>query len=142
MKSVSFPARMLCLVLSVTCPPVLSAQSASGCVSDTVHVAQIYRSGYASMVSRTDSESVAQRVNLGLPTLQPTQVTIVTDAATCQTASAAFDNAVRVSASNEPPIVLQLGTQWIVIKKLKYRGVRPNVLFNHDFSVAQKTIAF
>jgi hypothetical protein len=94
------------------------------------------------MVSRTDSESVAQRVNLGLPTLQPTQVTIVTDAATCQTASAAFDNAVRVSASNEPPIVLQLGTQWIVIKKLKYRGVRPNVLFNHDFSVAQKTIAF
>jgi hypothetical protein len=94
------------------------------------------------MVSRMDSMSVAQRVNLGLPTLQPAQVTIVTDAATCQTASAAFDSAVGVAASNEAPIVLQLGTQWIVIKKLKYRGVRPNVLFNHDFSVAQKTIAF
>jgi hypothetical protein len=142
MKLVSLSARMLLIVFGVACPPLLSAQGVPYCVSDTVHTAQSYRAGYASMVSRTDSQSVAQRTNLGLPTLQPTQVTIVSDTLTCRTASTAFDNAVGVSASTESPIVLQLGTQWIVIKQLKYRGVRPNVLFNQAFTIAQMKIWF
>ena len=128
------------LVLALTRPAVLIAQSGS-CVSDTTERAKIYRDGYGSMVSRTDSQSVAQRTAFGLPTLQASAVTIVTDSATCATASAAYDTALGVSAASEAPIVLKLGNQWIVIKKLNFPGVRPNVLFNLNFTVAQQTIA-
>jgi hypothetical protein len=122
-------------------PAVPVAQSGS-CVSDTTEDAKQYRYGYGGMVSRTDSQSVAGRTIFGLPTLQASAVTIVTDSATCAIASAAYDTALGVSAASEAPIVLKLGNQWIVIKKLDFPGVSPNVLFNLDFSVAQKTIAF
>lgn len=129
------------LVLALTRPAVLVAQSGS-CVSDTTEDAKQYRYGYGSMVSRTDSQSVAQRTAFGLPTLQASAVTIVTDSATCAAASAAYDTALGVSAASEAPIVLKLGNQWIVIKKLNFPGVGPNVLFNLNFTVAQQTISF
>ena len=127
-------------VLALTRPTVLIAQSGS-CVSDTTERAKIYRDGYGGMVSRTDSQSVAGRTILGLPTLQANAVTIVTDSTICATASAAYDAALGVSAASEAPIVLKLGNQWIVIKQLDFPGVSPNVLFNLDFTVAQATIA-
>jgi hypothetical protein len=130
----------VCLILMAR-PGLLAAQSAA-CVSDTTEDAKIYRDGYRSMVSRTDSMSVAQRTALALPTLSPSAVTIVTDSATCATASAAYDNAVGVAASTEAPIVLKLGTQWVVIKQLDFPGVSPNVVFNQTFAVAQSKIWF
>jgi hypothetical protein len=134
-------ASVAVLVLALTRPAVLVAQSES-CVSDTTEDAKQYRYGYGGMVSRTDSQSVAGRAILGLPTLQASAVTIVTDSTLCATASAAYDTALGVSAASEAPIVLKLGNQWIVIKKLDFPGVSPNVLFNRDFTVAQQTIAF
>lgn len=113
-----------------------------GCVSDTSSDARIYRDGYASMVSRTDSQSIAQRTAFHLPTLRPGQVTIVTDAATCHLASVAYDKALGVSASSEAPIVLRIGTQWLVIKKLNFPGVSPNLLFGQNFTKQQAGIWF
>jgi hypothetical protein len=129
------------LVLAPMRPAVLLGQSVS-CVSDTTERAKQYRYGYGGMVSRTDSQSVAQRAALGLPALPASAVTIVTDSATCATASAAYDSALSVSAASEAPIVLKLGNHWIVIKKLDFPGVSPNVLFNLDFTAAHKAIAF
>ena len=129
------------LVLALLQPGILIAQAAS-CVSDTTQRAKDYRDGYGGMVSRTDSMSVSGRTILGLPTLAANAVTIVTDSTTCARASAAYDNALGVSAASEAPVVLKLGNQWIVVKQLDFPGVSPNVLFNLDFSIAQKTIAF
>jgi hypothetical protein len=134
-------AAVAALVLALMRPAVLVGQSGS-CVSDTTERAKQYRNGYGGMVSRTDSQSVAQRTAFGLQTLPASAVTLVTDSATCATASAAYDTALDLSAVSEAPIVLKLGNQWIVIKKLDFPGVSPNVLFNLDFTVAQKTIAF
>jgi len=134
-------ASVAVLVMALMRPAVLVAQSGS-CVSDTTEDAKLYRDGYGGMVSRTDSQSVAGRTILGLPMLPASAVTIVTDSTTCATASAAYDTTLGVSAASEAPIVLKLGNQWIVIKKLDFPGVSPNVLFNLDFTVAQATIAF
>ena len=131
-----------CFVVSMLASATLAAQSSNACVSATSPDAQSYRAGYGGMVSRTDAESVAQRSNLSLPTLVPSQVLIVSDTTTCRTASNAFDSATGIPAADEAPIVLQMGTQWIVIKRLKYRGARVNILFNQNFSTAQKRIWF
>jgi len=133
---------VLSLLVSLAAPSPVEAQTSSACVSATDTYAKVYRDGYAGMVSRTDAGSVTQRTKLSLPTLQPSQVLIVTDTTTCRTASNAFDSATGISAAAEAPIVLQLGTQWIVIKRLKYRGGRVNILFDQNFSTAQKKIWF
>ncbi len=112
-----------------------------GCSTDTAR-ARIYRDGYASMVSRTDEQSVAQRAALKVPTLLPSQVIIVTDRSVCSTASTAFDKALGVSADNEAPIVLQLGTHWAVVKHLAFQHFRPNVIFDSTFTTAVARIWF
>ena len=112
-----------------------------GCSTDTAS-AKIYRDGYASMVSRTDEQSVAQRVALKLPTLLPNEVTIVTDNSVCSTASSAFDRTLGVSAASEAPIVLQLGTHWAVVKNLAFRHYHPNVIFDTTFTTAVSRIWF
>lgn len=118
------------------------AMVTKACVPSTREDAKDYRDGYGSMVSRTDSMSVAQRKAFHLQTLEKSAVTIVTDSATCVIASAAYDKTLGVSAANEAPIVLKLGTQWAVIKKLDYPGVSPNLVFNHDFSIVEARIWF
>jgi hypothetical protein len=45
-----------------------------------------------------------------------------------------------VPAPTEAPLVLQLGAQYIVVKGLGDQGGKANVLFNQDFTVAQKKI--
>jgi hypothetical protein len=127
---------------SVLCaiPSALFAQTNIGCVSATDPHAHVYRDGYGSMVSRTDPGSVAQRTNLGLPNIPDAQVTIVSDTTKCRIASTAYDAALSASAASEPPLVLQLGTQYVVVKRLKFPRGRVNVLFNQDFSIPQKTI--
>ena len=142
MPKISQVTAVAALMVSLATSGTLAAQSPNACVSATSPDAQSYRDGYASMVSRTDAPSVTQRANLSLPTLQPSQVLIVTDTTTCRAASNAFDSATGISASAEAPIVLQLGTQWIVIKRLKYRGPRMNILFNQTFATAQEKIWF
>jgi hypothetical protein len=107
----------------------------ASCSTDTA-IARIYRDGYGSMVSRTDEQSVAQRVALKIPMLFPDQVVIVTDHSVCSTASAAFDKELGVSAASEAPIVLKLGTQWAVVKHLAFRHIRPNVIFDSTFTTA------
>lgn len=119
----------------------LPAPQVPGCSADTAS-ARIYSDGYASMVSRTDSQSVAQRVAFRIPMLRPSQVTVVTDYAVCRTASAAFDRAFGVSALNEAPIVLQLGNQWAVIKHLNFQHYHPNVIFDKPFTTAIARIWF
>jgi hypothetical protein len=94
------------------------------------------------MVSRTDEQSVAQRTALKLPTLLPGQVTIVTDHSVCGIASSAFDKTLGVSAANEAPIVLQLGTHWAVVKQLAFQHYRPNVLFDSTFTTTIARIWF
>jgi hypothetical protein len=110
-------------------------QETTGCSTD-IAMARIYRDGYGSMVSRTDEQSVAQRVAFKIPTLLPSEVAIVTDHSVCSTASAAFDKELRVSASSEAPIVLKLGAQWAVVKHLGFRHFRPNVIFDSTFTTA------
>jgi hypothetical protein len=113
--------------------PVNAALQQLGCSKDTA-IANIYRDGYASMVSRTDSQSVAQRITFNLPTLLPAQVIVIKDASLCAVASAAFDKTIGVSAPDEAPIVLQLGPRWVVVKHLAFRHVRPNLIFDSTFT--------
>jgi hypothetical protein len=112
-----------------------------GCSTDTASV-RAYRDGYASMVSRSDEQSIAQRAALKLPTLLPGQVIIVSDHSVCSTASTAFDKTLGVSAANEAPIVLQLGTHWAVVKNLAFRHYHPNVIFDSTFTTAVARIWF
>ena len=113
----------------------------TGCSPDTAS-ASIYRDGYASMVSRTDSQSVAQRAAFRIPMLLPSRVIIVTDHSICSIASAAFDKTLGVSAANEAPIVLHLGTHWAVVKNLAFRHYHPNVIFDSTFTTAVARIWF
>jgi hypothetical protein len=115
--------------------PINAGFQIPGCSTDTA-IARIYRDGYGSMVSRTDEQSVAQRIALKIPTLLSNQVVIVTDRSVCSTASAAFDNELGISASSEAPVVLRLGTQWAVVKHLGFRHFRPNVIFDSTFRTA------
>jgi hypothetical protein len=94
------------------------------------------------MVSRTDEQSVAQRVALKIPTLLPSQVVIVTDHSVCSLASIAFDKTLGVSAANEAAIVLQLGTHWAVVKHLAFQHNHPNVIFDSTFTTAVARIWF
>ena len=119
---------------------VMNAQTNIGCVSASDPYAHVYRDGYGSMVSRTDPGSIAQRTNLGLPNIADSQVTVVSDTTTCRIASAAYDAALAASAASEPPLVLLLGTQYVVVKRLKYVRGRVNVLFNQNFTIVQKKI--
>jgi hypothetical protein len=125
--------------LGVAIPIALLGQDA-GCVSPTDTRARLYRAAYGGMVSGTDPGYVAQRTNLGLPTLSASQVIVVTDTTTCRIASAAYDHELDVSAPSEAPLVLQLGTQYVVVKRLDSDGGRISVLFNQDFTIAQKRI--
>lgn len=125
--------------LIIGIPRALLAQNV-GCVSPTDTRAGLYRAAYGGMVSGTDPGYVAQRANLGLPTLSASQVIVVTDTTTCRIASAAYDHELDVSAPSEAPLVLQLGTQYVVVKRLDSDGGRISVLFNQDFTIAQKRI--
>ena len=111
------------------------------CSGDTA-IARIYRDGYASMVSRSDPQSVAQRVAFRIPTLLPNQVVVVSDSPVCKTASTAFDKALGVSAPNEAPIVLRLGNYWAVVKRLEFQHYRPNVIFDSTFTTTLSRIWF
>src|SRR5712671_4450358 len=64
--------------------PINAGVQIPRCSTDTA-IARVYRNGYASMVSRTDEQSVTQRVALKIPTLLSNQVVIVTDASVCST---------------------------------------------------------
>jgi len=119
--------------LTLSAPPPCSADTA---------MVRIYRDGYASMVSRTDSQSVAQRVAFKIPMLLPSQVAVVSDSAVCRTASTAFDKALGVSAPNEAPIVLRLGNYWAVVKRLAFQHYRPNVIFDSTFTTEVSRIWF
>jgi hypothetical protein len=130
---------VLFVYLVVGVPKALLAQNV-GCVSPTDADAAMYRAGYSGMVSGTDAGLVAQRANFGLPTLSASQVIIVTDTTTCRIASAAYDRELGVSAPSEAPIVLQLGSQYVVVKTLHFVRERINILFNQDFTTAQKRI--
>jgi hypothetical protein len=121
--------------------PLSAAAELAECSSDTA-IANIYRDGYGSMVSRTDSQSVAQRVAFNLPALVPSQVIVIKDPALCAIASTAFDRTLGVSAANEAPIVLQLGTRWAVVKHLGFRHLRPNVIFDSTFTKAVAKLWF
>ena len=121
--------------------PMNTGVQVPGCSTDTAR-ARIYRDGYASMVSRTDDQSVAQRAALKVPTLLPSQVIIVTDHSVCSIASTAFDKTLGVSAANEAPIVLQLGTHWAVVKQLAFQHFRPNVILDSTFTTTVATIWF
>jgi hypothetical protein len=121
--------------------PMKTGVQVPGCSTDTAR-ARVYRDGYASMVSRTDEQSVAQRAALKVPTLLRSQVIIVTDHSVCSTASTAFDKTLAVSAANEAPIVLQLGTHWAVVKNLAFRHYHPNVIFDSTFTTAVARIWF
>jgi len=121
--------------------PVNAGVQVPGCSTDTAR-ARVYRDGYASMVSRTDEQSIAQRATLKVPTLLPGEVIKVTDRAVCGIASTAFDKALGVSAANEAPIVLQLATHWAVVKHLAFQHYRPNVIFDSTFTTAVARIWF
>jgi hypothetical protein len=123
-------------------PGALSGQGNLGCVSVADPYAHVYRDGYGGMVSLTDSASATQRANLRLPNIPDAQVTIVSDTTTCRIASAAYDAAVGVSAASEAPLVLQLGSQYVVVKRLKFPRGRVNVLFDQAFTTPQKQIWF
>jgi hypothetical protein len=48
-----------------------------------------------------------------------------------------------VSAPDEPPLVLQLGTRhYVVVKRLKFRHERVNILFDKDFSTVLTKLWF
>jgi hypothetical protein len=140
MRIQSQSVRILCVLVSVWLSSSLAAQVNVGCATSTNRLVPIYRDSYGSMVSRTDPASVAQRARLRLPTLADNQVVIVSDTTKCRIASAAYDSAFHFPAPSEPPLVLQLNTQYVVVKGLDNHGVKANVLFNQDFSVAQTKI--
>lgn len=133
--------RIALLVVFLAMPTAMRAQGNVGCVSATNPGAPIYRDGYGGMVSRTDQASATNRAVLGLPNIPNAQVTIVSDTTTCRIASVAYDSVFSVPTPNEPPLVLRLGTQYVVIKGIDIpQHGRANVLFNQDFTIAQKTI--
>jgi len=131
-------ARLGLLAILFAVPTSLRAQGNVGCVSATNPRALMYRDGYGGKVSRTDPASVTARTRLALPNIPNAQVTIVSDTATCRKASAAYDSVFSFPAPSEAPLVLQLGSQYVVVKGLGNRGGRPNVLFNQTFTVAQR----
>jgi len=93
------------------------------------------------MVSRSDTASARQRLNLGLPTLAANQVQIVSDTTVCRTASVAYDAAANVSYPAQPVVVLALGsTRRIVIKDVGFRGAALNLLFDQNFATLLKRI--
>jgi hypothetical protein len=127
----------------VALPTASYAQGNVGCVGTTNPLAPVYRDGYGGMVSRTDQASVTNRSQLGLPNIPNAQVTIASDTTTCRIASAAYDSAVSFPAATEAPLVLKIGTtQYLVVKGVNNQGARINVLFNQNFTVAQRKIWF
>lgn len=132
--------RLFSVLALVSLSTGLAAQGNVGCASPTNRLVPIYRDSYGSMVSRTDPASVAQRARLGLPTLADNQVLVVSDATKCRIASAAYDSVFHFPAPTDPPLVLQLNTQYVVVKGLDNHGGKANVLFNQDFTAAQTKI--
>jgi hypothetical protein len=132
--------RLFSVLAFVGLPTGLAAQGNFGCASATDRLVSIYRDSYGRMVSRTDPASVAQRARLGLPTLADNQVLIVSDTTKCRIASAAYDSVFHFPAPTERPLVLQLNTQYVVVKGLADHGGKANVLFNQDFTVVQTKI--
>jgi len=133
-------ARLSLLAILFAVPTALHAQGNVGCVSATSPHALAYRDGYGTRVSLTGPAAVTARTRLALPNIPNAQVTIVNDTTTCRKASAAYDSVFNVPAPNEAPLVLQLGSQYIVVKGLGRRGGRANVLFDQTFTVAQRKI--
>jgi hypothetical protein len=78
------------------CAPVLSAQGSSGCLAAAADTGRVSsRHDYLrQLVSSADSDYVATRQELGLPTMSANKVTLVTKQSTCQSAVTAM-NAVR-----------------------------------------------
>jgi hypothetical protein len=136
-------ARLILFGALSVLPAKMQGQTNVGCVSATDTYAPIYRDGYGGMVSRTDQASVKTRSLFGLPTIADAQVTIVSDTTICRIASAAYDSVFSHSAAAEQPLVLKIGSaQYVVVKGLEKKGGRANVLFNQNFTVAEKKIWF
>ena len=120
----------------------LHAQVSSPCADSSAKLIQTYRDAYASMVSRTDSETVAFRSSSGLPTLAASQVRIIGDTAVCRAASIAYDSRLLNPSPSLPVIVLELGTKRIVIKESGHPGNRLNMLFSQDFTTWITNLSF
>lgn len=118
------------------------AQSIGACADSTGEQPPFYRDAYKSMVSRTDSETVAFRTRSGLPTLTPGQVRIVGDTAACRAASLAYDAALAVPYPSRPVILLEVGNRRIVVKDTGRRGPWLNMLFSQDFATLLYKISF
>lgn len=111
------------------------AQGLGVCTDSTNQRGWFYKHKYAAYVSSTIPKIVADRNAAGLPALSYSQVQLVTDSATCRSASSAFDAQLTTKRPTVPVIVLALGTRRVVIKDTGSHGPWMNMIFNQDFSV-------
>lgn len=116
------------------CATSVGAQAPRSCLDSASTTSRNYKSNYEALVSLTDSASVARRARTGIPTLLPSEVRLVTDSAACQTASAAYDSALKLPRPEVPVVVLQLGDKWLVVRTAENGGRSLNMLFNNTFA--------
>jgi hypothetical protein len=109
-----------CVLLSAT-PPGGEAQTYT-CLPDTTEKTQILRDHIVSLVTGTDSETVATRNAYQLPVVAASKVTVVTTSSVCRKAGAAYHAAVT------PPGTPQVSRTLVVIKvgTMRYVVLDPN----------------
>jgi len=107
---------LACVLLSGT--PLGGEAQTYTCLPDTAEKTQILRDDIVSLVTATDSETVATRSAYQLPAVAASKVTVVTTASVCRKAGAAYHAA--VTPPGTPPIartlvVIKVGTTRYVV---------------------------
>jgi hypothetical protein len=105
--------RVLALALFTWgCAPVLSAQGSSGCLTAAADTGRVSaRLDYLKqLVSSADSDYVATRQELGLPTMSVSKVALVTKQSTCQSAATAMNTVRQEQGTVRQVWVYALGT--------------------------------